>query len=187
MGLRFFTNEPLSQRFLLSSTPLSARIAARVDLEGSRGLESLPGALFFSRSDVTFFEKVLFLPEKNRRRPPREPQTRAGGRRQAGGGRRQAGKGRRQAGAAPEAGRPPGGQNPENPKNAPRASGGLRGPLGAPPVPSGALKGPHGAPWGPMGPHGPPLRCGTCAKRSLPLFSILFKSIQLYTRGVYRR
>ena len=123
-----------------------------------------------------FSKKCHFCRKKTAGGNGAEPQTEAGGRRQGGGGRRQArkgrrqaGKGRRQAGAAPEAGRPPGGQNPENPKNAPRASGGLRGPLGAPPVPSGAPLGPHGAPWGPMGPHGapwgtlgphgPPLRC----------------------------
>ena len=98
MGLRFFTNEPLSQRFLLPSTPLSARIAARVDLEGSRGLESLPGALFFSRYMSKISETCHFLAEKNRRRQPREPQTRAGSRRQVGGGRRRR---RRQAAARP--------------------------------------------------------------------------------------
>ena len=80
------------------------RITARVDLEGSRGLESLPGALFFSRSDVQNFKKTHFLPEKNRRRHSAEPQTRAGGRRQAGGGRRQAKKAAARPPAAPEAG-----------------------------------------------------------------------------------
>ena len=72
-------------------------IAARVDLEGSRGLESLPGALFFSRSDVTFFGKTSFLPGKN------APAGQATCRTTGAGGRRQAGGGRRQAGAAPEA------------------------------------------------------------------------------------
>ena len=95
------------------------RIAARVDLEGSRGLESLPGALFFQGTCHFFPEKRVFCPEKTAGGIPREPQTEAWGRRQAGGGRRrqaiqgrrqaiqgrrQAGKGRRQAGAAPEAG-----------------------------------------------------------------------------------
>ena len=204
MGLRFCTKRPLSRRFLLPSTPLSARIAARVDLEGSRGLESLPGALFFSRYMSLFSETCHFLAEKNRRRQPREPQTRAGGRRQAGGGRRQAsqnpaisrrqasqnpamsqilasssarmpragrrqasrgrrqaGKGRRQAGAAPEAGGAPGGQNPGFSKNAPGASGGLRGLPLSPPVPLEGPLGPQRAQkcplggMGPLGPHGP--------------------------------
>ena len=66
------------------------RITARVDLEGSRALESLPGALFFSRYMSLFSRKTRFLLGKNRRRHSAEPQTRAGGRRQAGGGRRQA-------------------------------------------------------------------------------------------------
>ena len=44
------------------------RITARVDLEGSRALESLPGALFFSRYMSLFSETCHFLPEKNRRR-----------------------------------------------------------------------------------------------------------------------
>ena len=37
---------------------------ARIDLEGSRALESLPGALFFSRSDVQNFENVIFCRKK---------------------------------------------------------------------------------------------------------------------------
>ena len=64
MGLRFFTNRPLSQLFELPSTPLSARIAARVDLEGSQGLESLPGALFFFEVHVVFWKNALFAGKK---------------------------------------------------------------------------------------------------------------------------
>ena len=139
MGLRFFTNEPLSQQFLLPSTPLSARIAARVDLEGSRGLESLPGALFFSRSDVQNFEKCHFLPGKNRRRQ----RTRTSNK-----------------GWEPAAGRPKSGVSqkcsrslwgaPGAPPESPGAPGGA---LGAPKGP----KMPRGGSWGPWGPMGP---CG---------------------------
>ena len=174
----------------LRDTP-RRRITARVDLEGSRGLESLPGALFFSRYMSLFSETCHFLAEKNRRRQPREPQTRAGGRRQAGGGRRQAIQGpppgrkrppagrkrpppgRRRPGGRGAAGRPKSGKSQKCPKclwGAPGASGGspcaLRCPPGTPWGPMGA----HGAPWGPLGPHGPPLRCGTCAKRIVHLF-----------------
>ena len=102
------------------------RITARVDLEGSRGLESLPGALFFSRSDVIFFEKVPFLPEKNRRRQ----RTRTSNK-----------------GWEPAAGRPKSGVSK-------KCSRSLWGAPGAPPESPGAPGGALGAPKGPKMPPG---------------------------------
>ena len=144
------------------------RIAARVDLEGSRGLESLPGALFFRGPMSLFSKKCHFCRKKTAGGRAREPQTRAGSRRRAGGGRRQGQKGRRQASGRPGGRRPPGGQNPGFFKNVPGASGGLRGLPLSPPVPPVPLMGPlgpqkgpktpRGGSWGPWGPHGPPLR-----------------------------
>ena len=107
----------------------------------------------------------------------------SGGRRQASGSRCQASGSRRQAGRREAAGRPKSGGAkkcswslwgaPGAPPESPGASGGA---LGAPKGPQkktgghGAL----GAPWGPCGalgaPCGPPLRCGTCAKRIVLLF-----------------
>ena len=154
-------------------------IAARVDLEGSRGLESLPGALFFSRYMSKISETCHFLPGKNRRRHTTRTSNRSlqppPGRRRPPPGIQRPPPGRKRP--------PPGLRPPRRPEAAGRPKSGffqkcpgsLWGAPGAPPespgAPGGALgapKGPkmppggHGAPWGP---HGPPLRCGTCAKR----------------------
>ena len=142
-------------------------IAARVDLEGSRGLESLPGALFFSRYMSLFSETCHFLPEKNRRRQTTCRTTGAGRRqdskirpcrkfwrvrrreclklaaaRPLGAAARPLGAGRREA-----AGRPKSGVSK-------KCSRSLRGAPGASPESPGASGGALGAPKGPKKPPG---------------------------------
>ena len=141
------------------------RIAARIDLDRSRGLESLPGALFFSRYMSFFLEKRTFCWKKT-----------AGGivlnlkQKLAAAARPAAAAARpEKAAARPEPPRRPGGRReakirkiPKMPKMPLGGSGGLWGLPLCPPVPPWGPMGPHGAPWGPMGP-----RCAAGLARSV--------------------
>ena len=153
------------------------RIAARVDLEGSRALESLPGAPFFSRYMSLFSRKTRFLPGKNRRRhttrtsnrslgpPPGRRRPPPGIQRPPPGiqrpppGRKRPPPGLRPPRRPEAAGRPKSGffqKCPRSLRGAPGASPESPGAPGAPDGALGAPKGPKNAPGGLMGPLGPP-------------------------------
>ena len=158
---------------------------------GPGAWRGFPEHFFFPGYMLNIYKKLHFWWKKRPCGERRQRTTRAGGSQPSffAGGRVFAGKKRPceashlpdNRGWGPPGRRPPGGQNPGFSKNAPGASGGLRGLPLSPPVPlvgplgpqraqksPGGLMGPlgpHGARVGPLGPHVGP-RCAAGLARS---------------------